>query len=58
MELNKKALKILLEYDLLNPDRTAKEDFEFAKDAGYMFDSITQTHDETIEIALQELNKC
>lgn len=58
MELNKKALKILLEYDLLNPDKTEKEDFEFAKDAGYMFDRITQTHDETIEFALQELNKC
>ncbi|WP_053483838.1 hypothetical protein [Lysinibacillus sp. FJAT-14745] len=58
MELNKKALKILSEYDLLHPDKTSEEDFQFAKDAGYMFDSITQTHDETIEFAFQELNKC
>jgi hypothetical protein len=53
-----RALQILLDYDVIEPKETSKEDFKYAKEAGYMFDNIKQTHDETIDIAFQELEKC
>jgi len=56
--MKNKALQILLDYDLLEPKATSVEDFNYAKEAGYMFDDIEQTHDEAVEIAFQELEKC
>jgi hypothetical protein len=58
MELNKKALDILLKYNLLEPNKTSKEDYLYAKDAGYMFECAKQTHDEAMVYAFQELAKC
>jgi hypothetical protein len=58
MELNKKALDILLKYKMLEPDKTAKVDFLYAKEAGYMFERVEQTHDEAVEYAFQEFEKC
>ena len=56
--MKNKALQILLNYDVLEPKETSVEDFNYAKAAGYMFDNIVQTHDEAIDIAFQELEKC
>ena len=56
--MKNRALQILLDYDVLAPKETSAEDFHYAKGAGYMFDNIEQTHDEAIEIAFQELEKC
>ncbi|RTQ92858.1 hypothetical protein [Lysinibacillus telephonicus] len=58
MNYNNKALKILLNYSLLNPEKTLEEDFQYAKTAGYMFDKIEQTHNEAIENAITELKQC
>jgi len=58
MELDKKALGILLKYNLLEPNNTSESDFQYAKEAGYMFDRAEQTHDEAVEYAFQEFNKC
>ena len=56
--MKNKALQILLNYDVLEPKETSVEDFNYAKAAGYMFENIVQTHDEAIDIAFQELEKC
>ena len=56
--MKNKALQILLDYDVLEPKETSIEDFKYAKAAGYMFDNVKQTHDEAIEIAFRELEKC
>jgi len=58
MELNRTALDILLKYDVLEPDKTSMADFQFAKEAGYMFDRFEQTHDEAIVCAFLERSKC
>ena len=58
MELNGKALKILLKYNPLNPSELSEEDFQYAKDAGYMFEPVMQTHDEAMELAFLELSRC
>lgn len=49
-----KALKILLDYDLLAPNLTSEQDFEYAKKAGLMFDPETQSHDAAVARAHQE----
>lgn len=58
MDIDKKALKILLSYDLLSPEKTAKEDLEYAKRVGLMFDKVELTHDEAIQLAISELKNC
>ncbi|GAB0168347.1 hypothetical protein LSPCS325_17840 [Lysinibacillus sp. CTST325] len=58
MKYDDKALKILLNYSLLNPEKTSEEDFQYAKTAGYTFDKILQTHNEAIENAMFEMRKC
>ncbi|MFB0840773.1 hypothetical protein [Paenibacillus oleatilyticus] len=58
MDIDKKALNILLSYDLLCPEKTSKEDFEYAKRAGLMFDKVELTHDEAIQLAIQEMKNC
>jgi len=46
-----KALKILLSYDVFSPNSTNKEDFEYAKKAGLLFDSEVQSHDDALALA-------
>ncbi|WP_285400084.1 hypothetical protein [Lysinibacillus sp. fls2-241-R2A-57] len=58
MTYNDRALKILLNYSLLNPEKTSEEDFQYAKTAGYIFDKIFQTHNEAIENAMFEMKQC
>ncbi|SCX59175.1 hypothetical protein SAMN03159363_2015 [Variovorax sp. EL159] len=53
-KMDPKALKILKAYDLLEPGRTSKEDFEYAKSAGMMFDPIKITHDKSVQWARNE----
>jgi len=52
-----KALKILLKYDVLSPNSTSEEDFEYAKRAGLMFDPEIQTHKEALALAFQEATR-
>ena len=56
--MKNKALQILLDYDVLEPNETSREDFEYAKSEGYMFDNENQNHDNAVEIAFKELNSC
>ncbi|PSL47544.1 hypothetical protein CLV51_102401 [Chitinophaga niastensis] len=53
-EIDKKALKILLSYNLLKPNETSPEDFEYAQKTGLMFDPIAQTHDEAVKQLFKE----
>ncbi len=56
-EIDPKALKILLDYDLLNPEATSPEDFDYACKAGLMFPDVTMTHDEIVAAAIAEFKK-
>ncbi len=57
MKRSKKALQILLKYDCENPNATSKEDFEFAKSHGLVFDMIELSHDECVNYLVCEKNK-
>lgn len=56
-KIDPKALKILKAYDLLDPKKTSKEDFEYAKSAGLMFDPLAITHDQSVEWARHEFTQ-
>ena len=56
--MKNKALQILLDYDVLELNETSREDFEYAKSEGYMFDNKQQIHDNAIEIAFNEFSNC
>jgi hypothetical protein len=58
MEINKKALNILLKHDILEPNTTSEEDLRYAINEKYMFEPFYQTHDEAMESAFIEFNKC
>ena len=58
MIIDKKALKILSEYNVLEPDDTPEDDFRYARDKGLMFDPLKQTHEEALSIAFNEFSKC
>jgi hypothetical protein len=55
-KVDEKALFILKKYDVLREGCTSKEDFEYAKQFGLMFDNISQTHDECIKLLFKEYN--
>jgi len=55
---DKRALDILLNYNLLKPNDTSKENFEYAKIKGLMFDKIKLNHDEAVRIAFEASEKC
>ncbi|WP_153796696.1 hypothetical protein [Foetidibacter luteolus] len=57
MTVNNDALSVLLSYNVLKPQATSKEDFEFAKKEGLMFDLQYQEHDEAIAIIQREIKK-
>ena len=52
--LDPKALSILLSYNVLSPNSTSEEDFEYAKKAGLMFDLEIQNHEDALALASQE----
>lgn len=49
MIMDKKALKILKDYDILSPESTSPADFEYAKKMGVMFDPEKQNHDDSVD---------
>lgn len=49
-----KALKILLNYDILSPHSTSNEEFEYAKKANLLFDPELQSHEDALALAFQE----
>jgi hypothetical protein len=55
---DKKALKILFDYNVLVPTDTSVEDFEYAKKAGLMFNPIVQTHEEAVGQLFEEYKIC
>jgi hypothetical protein len=56
-KMDPKAMKILKAYDLLSPESTSKEDFEYARAAGLVFDPITITHDASVQWARDEFKR-
>ena len=56
--MDKRALKILSNYNLLEPSKTSDDDFQYAKSKGYMFEPLKQSHDEALEMAFSEFSKC
>lgn len=57
MTIDNRAMKILKDYDVLNPENTSKEDFNYAKKAGVMFDEILVNHDKVVKSAIAEAKK-
>jgi len=55
--MDKKAYKILKDYDLLDPADTDIEDFSYAKQHNMMFDNVFQTHDKCADELFAELKK-
>jgi hypothetical protein len=55
---NKRALDIVLAYNPLKPNDTSKEDFEYAKQEGLMFDKIKLNHDEAVKLAFEAFEQC
>ncbi|BDR57667.1 hypothetical protein [Xylocopilactobacillus apicola] len=56
--IDPKAKKILMQYDPNFPEQTSKENFEYAKAKGLMFDTEELTHDQINSWAFLEFKRC
>ena len=55
---DERILKIIKSYNPVYPDETSKEDFEYAKAQGYMFDCLLISHDQAVADAFSAFENC